>query len=140
MNSAFQRLEYYFLKLQHKSANLHTDILFLLQGEITHTMLPPDTLSSALLGIRNLLPPGISLPLDPTRDPFRYYQLMRSSVYTSDNGFVALISISLADASSTLNVYSVKNMPIFSAIEHPTQLMGKYHVPDTMLFPATKQE
>ena len=67
--------------------------------------------------------PRINLPNDPSNNIWAYYSIMKVTPVVQDNFLLVILTIALIDASISMNVYHVDNLP---TIDHDLGVQFTY--------------
>jgi hypothetical protein len=102
---AFSNFKQHLSQLSHILSNLF-------HGNLSPALVKPALLRTTLRQIKFRLPSMLTLPFDPDDNIYRYYQLIHTTCISTHYGFLALLHVPLADASSAFTVYAIRHIPV----------------------------
>ena len=94
--------------MEHLSAQL--DMLSL--GHVSPSIITPKNLKKLLLEMQSKLPFHLTLPEDPGKDLWKYYQTLTCTTILDEDKFLIIVSIPLLDRETTFETYKVFNTPL----------------------------
>ena len=94
--------------LEHVRAQLDSQSL----GHLSPSIVTPNYLKGILIRIQTELPHHLWLPLDPTEELWRYYNVLGCVTLMENDKLLILMSVPLLDRDSMFEIYQVINLPI----------------------------
>ena len=100
------------IELVHHYTELKNQIDLLSLGKVTPGVISPRDFEKTLTHIKNKLPRGLQLAIDPRISLWSLYQVVSASAIIIDNRLVTVLDIPLIDRKEKMDVYKVINLPL----------------------------
>ena len=94
--------------MEHLSSQL--DMLSL--GHVSPSIITPKNLKKLLLEMQSKLPYHLTLPEDPIKNLWKYYQSLTCTTVLDEDKILVIVSVPLLDRNTTFEIYKVCNAPL----------------------------
>ena len=100
------------IELVHYYEDLKSQLDILSLGKITPSVITPNDFKDILLDIKNKLPKGLQLTMDPVDNLWSFYQIITSSATIFNNMIIIVLDIPLINNMDKMEIYRVINLPL----------------------------
>ena len=103
-----QLLQKAMLYLEH----LRTQLNMLSLGHLSPSVITPSKLSFLLARVKEKLPVSVRLPVDPSKDLWKYYHILSCTTIFENNKLITIVKIPLLDVNEEYEIFKVHNLPL----------------------------
>ena len=132
------------IELVQHYTELKNEIDILTIGKITPGVISPTDFEDILTRIKDKLPRGLQLAIDPIINLWSLYQIISSKAMILDNKLVTVLDIPLVDRKEKMDIYRVINLPLPNLkmrnyrVRHPNKFMVANYELETEFFAIDK--